>query len=96
MTAPGGEIVRLPIERRDACRRLVPLSELREHYGFSLRWWRYRIAEGMPAHRWVGGLRFDPAEVEAWLDGKSTVLPSRSSLTTGRASMCMEATVGAT
>jgi len=45
--------------------RLVSLSELQERFGFSERWWRYRIAEGLPARKWIGGLRFDPDEVEA-------------------------------
>jgi hypothetical protein len=48
--------------------RLVPLAELQTLYGFSTRWWRYRIREGLPSRKWLGGLRFDPAEVEAWLD----------------------------
>jgi hypothetical protein len=52
-------------------RRLVSLVELQQRFGFSERWWRYRIAEGMPTRKWVGGLRFDPAEVEAWLDSSS-------------------------
>jgi len=52
-------------------RRLVSLVELQERFGFSERWWRYRIAEGMPTRKWVGGLRFNPDEVEAWLDSGS-------------------------
>lgn len=54
-------------------RRLVPLAELKALYGFSTRWWRYRIAEGLPTHKWVRGLRFDPFEVERWLDARSAV-----------------------
>jgi hypothetical protein len=60
-------LVSYPSERRQA-HRLVPLSELRERFGFSVRWWRYRIAEGMPSHKWGKRLRFDVCEVEAWLD----------------------------
>ena len=67
MTAPPSSVVRFPSERTRP-RRLLPLSELRERFGFSERWWRYRIAEGLPCHRWGGGLRFDPDEVVAWLD----------------------------
>jgi hypothetical protein len=62
-----GDLARFPVERTRP-RRLVPLEELRERFGFSLRWWRYRIAEGLPCHKWRGGLRFDPEEVRAWLD----------------------------
>jgi hypothetical protein len=36
----------------------------------SERWLRYRIAEGMPTHRYGSRLRFDPVEVEAWLEGR--------------------------
>jgi len=59
-------VIRFPTERREP-QRLIALSELRERFGFSERWWRYRIAEGMPCRKWVGGLRFDPTEVEAWM-----------------------------
>jgi predicted DNA-binding transcriptional regulator AlpA len=54
-------------ERRQA-HRLVPLAELQEHFGFSERWWRYRLKDGMPRHKWGSRLRFSPTEVEAWLD----------------------------
>jgi predicted DNA-binding transcriptional regulator AlpA len=61
-------VIPFPTERRNA-RRLVPLSELQELLGYSERWWRYRMAEpGFPARKWGGRLRFDPAEVERWLD----------------------------
>ena len=63
-------VVRFPIERRQPP-RLVPLSEVREHFGFSERWWRYRIKEGMPVHRYGGRLRFDLNEVFAWLEARS-------------------------
>ncbi len=53
--------------------RLVDLAGLHERFGFSERWWRYRIKEGMPVHRWGGGLRFDPDEVEAWNHARGTV-----------------------
>lgn len=62
-------VVRFPVEKTQP-RRLVALAELMERFGFSERWWRYRIAEGMPCHRWGGGLRFDRDEVAAWLDDR--------------------------
>jgi predicted DNA-binding transcriptional regulator AlpA len=64
----GATIIRFPVERRDP-RRLVPLTELIDLYGFSERWWRYQIAAGLPIHRFGRrALRFDPAEVEQWLE----------------------------
>jgi predicted DNA-binding transcriptional regulator AlpA len=64
----GATVIRFPLERRQP-RRLVQLAELIELYGMSERWWRYRLAEGMPAHRFgKRALRFDPAEVERWIE----------------------------
>jgi len=68
--AAAAPVLRAEPDRAQA-RRLVSLAELQERFGFSERWWRYRVAEGMPTRKWVGGLRFDPAEVEAWLDSSS-------------------------
>lgn len=48
--------------------RLVSLAQLREKSGLSERWWRYRINEGMPTHRYGSQLRFDVSEVFAWLE----------------------------
>jgi hypothetical protein len=63
-----GELAHFPLERTRP-RRLVDLAELQDRFGFSTRWWRYRIAEdGFPTHRWAGGLRFDPDQVADWLD----------------------------
>jgi predicted DNA-binding transcriptional regulator AlpA len=59
-------IVRFPLERR-LPRRLVSIRELQDQFGMSERWFRYRIAEGMPTHRWGSRLRFDASEVEAWM-----------------------------
>lgn len=61
------ELIRFPLERRSAT-RLVPLVELMDCYGGSKRWWRYRVAEGMPKRKWGGRVRFDPAEVERWME----------------------------
>jgi predicted DNA-binding transcriptional regulator AlpA len=67
----GATVIRLPVERRHP-RRLVPLAELIDLYGFSERWWRYQIAAGMPTHRFgKRALRFDPAEVEQWMEERS-------------------------
>ena len=60
-------VVRVPVERRTTP-RLVTITELIDLYGYSERWWRYRISEGMPARRWGKRLRFNPAEVERWLE----------------------------
>jgi predicted DNA-binding transcriptional regulator AlpA len=67
----AGALIRFPVERRQP-RRLVSLSELIDAYGMSERWWRYRVAEGMPAHRFGRrALRFDLTEVEQWMEAHS-------------------------
>jgi predicted DNA-binding transcriptional regulator AlpA len=64
----GATIIRFPVERRQP-RRLVTLAELIDLYGMSERWWRYQVAAGMPKHRFgKRALRFDPAEVEQWME----------------------------
>jgi len=60
-------ILQFPSERRQA-RRLVDLAELIAELGMSERWWRYRLTEGMPSHRYGSRLRFDPSEVQAWIE----------------------------
>jgi predicted DNA-binding transcriptional regulator AlpA len=60
-------VVVFPLERRQAP-RLVDLAELREQLGMSERFWRYRIAEGMPVHRYGKRLRFDLSEVQRWIE----------------------------
>jgi len=64
-----GIVVPFPVERRRP-RRLVSLAELMDLYGFSERWWRYRLKEGLPRHAWGRRLRFDVGEVEAWMKGR--------------------------
>jgi hypothetical protein len=60
--------LRFPVERRQV-RRPVCLAELQEQFGFSERWWRYRLREdGFPVHRWGGRLRFYLDDVEDWLN----------------------------
>lgn len=66
----NGQVIQLA-SGREGARRLISLAELRSLYGYSERWWRYRTAEdGFPAHRWGGRLRFDPVEVERWLEAR--------------------------
>ncbi len=60
------DLIRFPVERRRE-QRLVPISGLQELFGGSERWWRYKVAEGMPTHRFGRRLRFDPDEVRAWM-----------------------------
>jgi predicted DNA-binding transcriptional regulator AlpA len=67
MTAAESKLIAFPVHRRRAT-RLVPLAELIELYGFSERWWRYRLAEGMPKRQGGRQLRFDLAEVERWME----------------------------
>jgi predicted DNA-binding transcriptional regulator AlpA len=63
----GAVVLPFPGDRRQA-RRLVSLVELMDLYGYSERWWRYRLKDGLPKHPWGGRLRFDPSEVEAWME----------------------------
>ena len=49
---------------------LVDLVVLMQRFGFSERWWRYRIAEGLPVERWGNRLRFDPVAVRKWLNSQ--------------------------
>jgi hypothetical protein len=67
MGRKSSNVVLFPGELRHTS-RLVPLSELRDHYGYSERWWRYRLAEGLPKRKWGGRVRFDPIEVERWME----------------------------
>ena len=61
-------VIRFPSEHREPL-RLVPLCELIDAYGMSERWFRYRIAEGMPCHRFGRrALRFDAIEVKRWIE----------------------------
>jgi predicted DNA-binding transcriptional regulator AlpA len=64
-----GQILAFPQDRRRPA-RLVTLRELADHVGFSERWVRYRVGEGMPCRRWGGRLRFDTIEVERWLEAR--------------------------
>jgi predicted DNA-binding transcriptional regulator AlpA len=68
VTEPAS-IVRFPVERRRP-EPLLTLAELMLELGWSERWWRYRIAEGLPAVRWGGTLRFRMSEVQAWMEAR--------------------------
>lgn len=57
MEPAPANVIEFPSGRRHAS-RLVALSELMERYGGSERWWRYRIAEGLPKRKWGGRVRF--------------------------------------
>lgn len=62
-------VIRFPTERRQPV-QLVDVAGLIERFGYSERWWRYRISEGLPCRRWGKRLRFNPEEVEAWLGAR--------------------------
>lgn len=49
---------------------LLTLAQLVERYQFSERYWRYRLKEGMPAHKWGGQWRFRASEVESWMEDR--------------------------
>ena len=62
----------------DALPQLLTIDQLAERLGVSLRHIRRLIAERRVPYLKVGWLvRFDPAEITAWLD-RNRVAPSRS------------------
>ena len=65
--ATADNVIAFPTRSAD---RLLTLTELGERIGFSERWLRYRLKEGMPARRWGSRLRFDAPEVERWLEAR--------------------------
>ncbi len=65
----SARIIEFPQHRREP-EPLLTIADLMERYGFSDRWWRYRLAEGMPAHRWGGRWRFRASEIEAWMESR--------------------------
>ena len=69
MSCESENVIVFPGHRRRAT-RLAPLSELIDAYGFSERWWRYRLAEGLPRRQWGRQLRFDLGEVERWMEAR--------------------------
>lgn len=74
MSSLGSEtakIIQFPAHRREP-EPLLDLRDLMALFGFSERWWRYRIHEGMPVVRWGGTLRFRATEVEAWMEARKS------------------------
>lgn len=61
----GGQLLQLPSRHPP---QVIDMAGLIQAFGYSERWWRYRIAEGMPHHRWGKRLRFEPDDVKQWLD----------------------------
>jgi hypothetical protein len=66
VSAPA-QVIEFPTARGRPA-RLLTLTEVREELGYSERWWRYRLVEGLPRHKWGGGLRFNLDEVKDWLE----------------------------
>ena len=67
-----GERVRVipfPRHRREP-EALLTMRDLVERYQMSERWFRYRLAEGMPAHRWGAQWRFRASEIEVWMEDR--------------------------
>ncbi len=65
----GGRVIEFPVHRREP-EPLLTMRDLVERYQMSERWFHYRLAEGMPSHRWGGRRRFRASEVEAWMDAR--------------------------
>ena len=65
----SAQVIRFPAHRREP-EPMLTLLDLCDRYQFSERFWRYRVAEGMPVHRWGGGLRFKASEVESWMEAR--------------------------
>ena len=61
----SGQVITFP--GRPEREPLLTMRDVVERYQFSERWFRYRLAEGMPAHRWGGQWRFRASELEAWM-----------------------------
>ena len=61
----SGQVI--PFPNRPEREPLLTMRDVVERYQFSERWFRYRLAEGMPAHRWGAQWRFRASELEAWM-----------------------------
>ncbi len=66
MSEPG-RVIQFPARQRDP-EPLLTLRDLVERYQRSERWFRYRLAEGMPGVRWGASWRFRASEVEQWIE----------------------------
>ena len=60
-------VIPFPRHRREP-EPLLTMRDLVDRYQMSERWFRYKLAEGMPGHRWGGRWRFRASEVEAWME----------------------------
>lgn len=65
MSATGAKVIAFP--QRLGAERALTVRELSEALGMSERWIAYRVAEGMPSHRYGRARRFRVSEVESWL-----------------------------
>lgn len=63
----SARVIQFPAHRREP-EPLLTMAQLIDRYAKSERWFRYRLAEGMPAHKWGGTWRFRASEVEAWIE----------------------------
>ena len=70
MSEPA-RIIQFPGHRRRP-EPLLDLPDLMAVWGYSERWWRYRIAEGLPVVRWGGRLKFRATEVEGWMEARQS------------------------
>ena len=60
---------RSPMARPAGLRHLVPIEDLADHLGVSVRHVRRLVSERrIPFHKWGRLLRFDIDDVNAWLD----------------------------
>jgi len=62
-------VIPFPRYRREP-EPLLTIRDLVDRYQMSERWFRYKLAEGMPAHRWGGCWRFRASEIEAWMESR--------------------------
>jgi excisionase family DNA binding protein len=65
MSAQSAKIIQFP--QRPGFERALTAKQLAEALGMSERWIAYRVAEGMPSHRYGRARRFRMSEVEEYL-----------------------------
>ena len=65
-----GDVINFPAHRMARVAPLVSKTDLRKRLNVSERWIEYRMREGMPYRKdpFSRLVRFDMAEVEAWLN----------------------------
>lgn len=79
----SAQVIHLADYRPPAREPLLTIAQLQERYGMSRRWWAYRIAEGLPRHRWGGHYRYRASEVEAWIMEQSRQIAPREGMASG-------------